>query len=174
MASNHTTNYQLCQWEATDKVLRTDFNEDNQKIDAALKDNADAISAEAAARAAALSSLSQTVSGKAEASAVPQTASGTYTGTGECGSAHPNSITFPFQPKLVAITMDAENGQALGTVLIRGQQNSGGIGTNSSSAHGMRLSLIWAENTLSWYTTTTYANEQLNQQGAVYHYWAIG
>ena len=36
MASNHTTNYQLCQWEATDKVLRTDFNEDNQKIDAAL------------------------------------------------------------------------------------------------------------------------------------------
>ena len=36
MATNHTTNYQLCQWEATDKVLRTDFNEDNQKIDAAL------------------------------------------------------------------------------------------------------------------------------------------
>ena len=36
MASNHTTNYQLCQWEAADKVLRTDFNEDNQKIDAAL------------------------------------------------------------------------------------------------------------------------------------------
>ena len=37
MATNHTTNYQLCQWEATDKVLRTDFNADNQKIDAALK-----------------------------------------------------------------------------------------------------------------------------------------
>ena len=36
MATNHTTNYQLCQWEATDKVLRTDFNQDNQKIDAAL------------------------------------------------------------------------------------------------------------------------------------------
>ena len=36
MATNYTTNYQLCQWEATDKVLRTDFNQDNQKIDAAL------------------------------------------------------------------------------------------------------------------------------------------
>ena len=36
MASNHTTNYQLCQWEAADKVLRTDFNQDNAKIDAAL------------------------------------------------------------------------------------------------------------------------------------------
>ena len=36
MASSYTSNYQLCQWEATDKVLRTDFNGDNQKIDAAL------------------------------------------------------------------------------------------------------------------------------------------
>lgn len=38
MASNHTQNYGLCQWEATDQVLRTDFNEDNQRIDAAIKD----------------------------------------------------------------------------------------------------------------------------------------
>ena len=31
-----TTNYQLNQWDPTDRVLRTDFNSDNQKIDAAL------------------------------------------------------------------------------------------------------------------------------------------
>ena len=36
MAANQTTNYQLNQWEATDQVLRTDFNADNAKIDAAL------------------------------------------------------------------------------------------------------------------------------------------
>lgn len=36
MASNYTENYGLCQWEATDAVLRTDFNEDNAKIDAEL------------------------------------------------------------------------------------------------------------------------------------------
>lgn len=35
MASNHTEKYGLCQWEATDAVLRTDFNEDNTKIEAA-------------------------------------------------------------------------------------------------------------------------------------------
>lgn len=35
MASNYTEKYKLCQWEATDQVLRTDFNEDNQKIEAA-------------------------------------------------------------------------------------------------------------------------------------------
>lgn len=33
-----TTYYQLNQWDATDRVLRTDFNGDNAKIDAALHD----------------------------------------------------------------------------------------------------------------------------------------
>lgn len=36
MASNYTENFGLCQWEATDQVLRTEFNEDNTKIDMAL------------------------------------------------------------------------------------------------------------------------------------------
>ena len=36
MASNHTTNYQLNQWEKTDRILMDDFNADNEKIDAAL------------------------------------------------------------------------------------------------------------------------------------------
>ena len=33
---NYTENYQLPQWEETDRVLRTDFNDSNSKIDAAL------------------------------------------------------------------------------------------------------------------------------------------
>ena len=41
MASNQTSNYGLNQWEATDEVLRTEFNADNSKIDAALKGLAD-------------------------------------------------------------------------------------------------------------------------------------
>ncbi|WP_298025319.1 hypothetical protein [uncultured Dysosmobacter sp.] len=36
MASNHTTHYSLSQWQATDEVVRTDFNADNAKIDEAL------------------------------------------------------------------------------------------------------------------------------------------
>lgn len=38
MSTNHTPNFNLCQWEAADKVLRDDFNQDNAKIDAALRD----------------------------------------------------------------------------------------------------------------------------------------
>ena len=42
---DHTTNYQLSQWETTDRILMTDFNSDNAKIDAALKASADAVTA---------------------------------------------------------------------------------------------------------------------------------
>ena len=38
----HTTNYNLNQWEAGDVVRREDFNADNAKIDAALKSVSDA------------------------------------------------------------------------------------------------------------------------------------
>ena len=36
MATNHTTNYQLNLWEPGDSFLREEFNQNNQKLDAAL------------------------------------------------------------------------------------------------------------------------------------------
>ena len=40
---NQTANYQLSQWEASDRILMSDFNADNAKIDAALEVQAEAI-----------------------------------------------------------------------------------------------------------------------------------
>ena len=37
MATNHTEHCQLSQWEPGDQVLRTDFNADHAKLDAALE-----------------------------------------------------------------------------------------------------------------------------------------
>ena len=34
----YTEHYQLNQWDAADRVLREDFNRDNQKIDTALEE----------------------------------------------------------------------------------------------------------------------------------------
>ena len=65
MASNYTENYGLCQWEATDSFVRTEFNQDNARIDAALKDLEDT-----KAEQAALEGLSATVAGKAEQAAL--------------------------------------------------------------------------------------------------------
>ena len=41
----HTQNYQLSRWEKDDRIMMEDFNADNAKLDAALKANADAVSA---------------------------------------------------------------------------------------------------------------------------------
>ena len=37
MASGYTSKYGLCQWQRSDKFLREEFNQDNEKIDAALE-----------------------------------------------------------------------------------------------------------------------------------------
>ena len=68
MPSSQTPNYQLSQWERSDKVQMEDFNADNAKIDAVLgtlaaqvstKAEQSALQAEVNARAAAITSLSQ-------------------------------------------------------------------------------------------------------------------
>jgi len=43
MASNQTTNLGLNQWAASDAILRTDFNNDNAKVDAAYKELMDEV-----------------------------------------------------------------------------------------------------------------------------------
>lgn len=75
MATNHTENYQLNLWEPEDAFLRTEFNENTEKIDAALKAEADARTAlgktvAAKADASTVAALTQTVNGKADASAL--------------------------------------------------------------------------------------------------------
>ena len=67
---NRTTNYNLCQFEAGDQVQRTDFNEDNAKIDAAIAAEASARQSGDSSLSSRISSLSSTVSGKASQSAL--------------------------------------------------------------------------------------------------------
>lgn len=50
----HTANYQLNQWEPGDRILRTNFNEDNSKTDAAIHTVQTDLATETAARTAAV------------------------------------------------------------------------------------------------------------------------
>ena len=62
MASNYTENYGLCQWEAKDSFVRTEFNQDNAKIDAAIKAaEAETARVEAAAERAAAAAKAEAV-----------------------------------------------------------------------------------------------------------------
>ena len=104
MATNHTANYELSQWLSTDQVLRTDFNADNVKLDAALKDLGDQVVQKASQ--SAVDTLTTAVSQKAEQSAltaavstIPKIAVGTYTGN-DNGS---RSFSVGFTPKAVYV-----------------------------------------------------------------------
>ena len=91
MASNYTTNYQLNQWEAGDQVLRTEFNQDNQKIDTALKNQADSIAALETILDGLLNCRVYTFQ---------------YTGTGLTGRENFWQMTFPAKPALLVIFGD--------------------------------------------------------------------
>ena len=107
MASNHTEHFSLNQWLPDDQVKRTDFNEDNAKIDSALKDLAaaqaekadqtalDALAAEVAKKAttAALEALSKKLA------SMPCLVTVTYTGDG----AESRLISLGFQPKALLV-----------------------------------------------------------------------
>ena len=112
MSTNHTTNYGLCQWLATDQVQRTDFNQDNAKIDTALKSLSDQVGQKA--EQSVVNTLVATVNQKADQadvsaleSSVQQISAdltkltfGTYTGDGTAS----RTIQLGFQPKVVLVS----------------------------------------------------------------------
>ena len=83
MASQQTPNYRLSRWAGTDRILMEEFNSDNEKIDTALKGNAD----KAAALQTALAGA-----GNCEIGMI------SYTGTGKNGDSNPTTVTFPKMP----------------------------------------------------------------------------
>lgn len=140
---NKTANFQLTQWEKTDRIMMEDFNRDNAAIDAALKSSAD----EVAALQTALEKCGNcriTIS--------------SYTGTGTLGEAHPTSLTFA-EPPLLVFVLGPESGfMARGRAMNAFQSSSNATPTTTWSAD---------QKTVSWYTPYD-AKYQLNTKDAVY------
>ena len=78
MSTNHTPNLNLFQWEGNDKVLRADFNADNQKIDAAL-------------------------AGLQQSKGNCRIVTGSYIGTGHFNTAGASTMTFDGTPQAVIV-----------------------------------------------------------------------
>ena len=151
MASNYTENYGLCQWEATDAVLRTDFNEDNAKIDAALKE----LSRTAVEHTAAIAKLGNC-----------QLYTTSYVGTGKYGKESDTSITFPKKPYLVII--QAGN---FGGLMISLGDCTQYITLVSSSHYGGTIT--WTGSTMSWLVNVSDATAQFNVKDVTYYVLAL-
>ena len=152
-STNKTTNLELNQWVGTDPVLMADFNADNAKIDAAVQ------------------------SLYAAMALLPHIATGTYTGSGEQGSSHPNTLSFPFAPKFVFII-----GEYYACFFIGGAAIAGGW-TITSGVANLKQQVTWSGNSMSWYLRTAYGESsnwsaapkyQLNNSNETYTYFAIG
>ena len=150
---NKTANFQLTQWEKTDRILMEEFNSDNEKIDTALKSNADGV----AALQTALASCGNC-----------KIVYGTYTGNGKSGSANPNKLTFDGKPVLVIVQAQSNTTDFdFHLRMIRGCDWAVGDRNNYSYTN----SVAWGENYVSWYNNK--AETQFNLQGSVYSYIAL-
>ena len=146
---NHTTNYDLPQWEDSDVVRRADVNSAMNSIDAAIKAAADA------------------------AAGGVKAAVGSYVGTGTKGAGNPNSITFGFVPKLVILFPGIGSGARLPAMtgstfyvpafILWG--TTGSIGSDSGS-------VTYNGTTMTWYNSSE--DRQYNNSGYTYYYLAIG
>ena len=149
-STNHTSNYTLPPWVATDAFKREDFNDAFSKIDTQIKSAKDNASA-------------------AVANGV-KIATGTYTGTGQHGSSHKNTLTFQFAPKLVFIKHYSD---ATPFGFFYPGQSEAGYNVSSSSSNSLEISWSNGGKTLSWYHYQ-YESYQFNDSGEKYFYLAIG
>lgn len=178
MASHQTEHYQLSQWEAADQVLRTEFNENNVKIDEALAGLAAGLGGKA--DQTSLDTLAGQMTQKADVSAlkqvevtIPKLVTGSYTGDGGEGEEHPCTLDFTDSlgrpPMLVVIRQ--ENGGYTGLILVRGMVESNNHFTNSYLS-GSSNTVQWSGNQVTWYAKSS--EGQMNDYQTQYRYFAIG
>ncbi len=130
----HTPNYNLSQWSPEDRILRDDFNADNDRIDAALASHAGTLATR----------------GNCSISVF------TYTGTGKCGEANPTRITFPRMPAVFIVA--GSDGIMVG----RGGQTKASFCVYGNRAMVSQLGdVTWSGTTCSFYNNMQ-ASIQLN------------
>ena len=160
MASQETPNYRLSRWAGTDRILVEEFNDNWDKIDAALKGNADAVAAETAARDEEKKALQALISQRGNCFVE----FGSYTGTGN----RLRTMTFSHKPILVIIRNCTNYSSPLHLVMIQGATNANGH-ENSSAAS---VSLAWSGNSVS-ITNSNNATCSYDKNGEQYFYAAL-
>ena len=152
---NKTANFQLTQWEKTDRIMMEDFNRDNAAIDAALKGNADGV----AALQTALASCGNC-----------KIVYGTYTGSGKSGSANPNKLTFSGKPVLVIVQEEKQTADMdINLRMLRPCTWAQGAATNDNWGNAV----TWGAAQVQWYSRNDYAPTQFNETGKKYYYLAL-
>lgn len=154
---NKTANFQLTQWEKTDRIMMEDFNRDNAAIDTALKSNAD--------KAAALQT---TLAGAGNCEIVY----GSYTGNGQYGSGQPNTLNFAHKPVFVCVQQKTNPDTSTEYALRMIRDSVWANGTEDNYTYSQIVT--WGANSVSWYSVDpNFAAQQFNESGKIYQYIAL-
>ena len=94
---------------------------------------------------------------------------GSYVGTGTSGASNPNTLTFPFEPKVVFV---CQHGEASGTLIPMMNPNTISIGIRHGISGYVSLTVSWGDKSVSWYGESHY--NQFNYSGYQYDYVVIG
>lgn len=143
---NKTANFQLTQWEKTDRIMMEDFNRDNAAIDAALKSNADGVAALQTALAGA---------GNCEIGLI------SYTGTGKSGDSAPTTVTFPKMPAGFFLC-----GAETYLVVRGGDDHALMIYYTGSTTYVSQMQVSWKGN--QFQISSSKPTYQLNEEGVPY------
>ena len=146
---NKTANFQLTQWEKTDRILMEEFNSDNEKIDTALKSNADGVAALQTALAGA---------GNCEIGMI------SYTGTGKSGDSNPTTVTFPKMPAGFFLC-----GARNYLVVRGGDDHACMIYYTGSTTYVSQMQVSWKGNQFRF--SSSKPSYQLNEEGVPY--WGV-
>lgn len=149
-----TETYKFSLIEGGDRFSPQPLNDNMDKVEQALKDCA------------------QTVTALADSSV--KMAFGDYSGTGAYGSTTPTALTFDFEPKLLVVS----SGNNL-MIALRGNQNAACyiglkyMSNYADSTYGWYNPIVWDGHTVSWHNTGNNTS-QFNQSGVTYRYVAFG
>ena len=143
---NKTANFQLTQWEKTDRIMMEDFNRDNAAIDAALKSSADGVAALQTALAGA---------GNCEIGMI------SYTGTGKNGDSNPTTVTFPKMPAGFFLC-----GAETYLVVRGGDDHACMIYYTGSTTYVSQMQVSWKGN--QFQISSSKPTYQLNEEGVPY------
>ena len=147
-----TPNFQLPNWQKTDRIRMEDFSDMTARLDAALTE-------ERTVRRQTDDTLTAAVAARGNC----QIYAATYVGTGQFGPEHPNKLTFPHKPVLVLINY------APGLSLLMFQGNPQAMLLTSNTTHWNYLT--WSGNSLSWYAGAV--SGQMNSKDTTYYVVAL-
>lgn len=146
-----TSNYQLSQWDAEDRIQREDFNSDNAKVDAALKSQMDALAAEQTAREALAAVVAKCGN--------CQIYTTSYTGTGTSGSNGATTLTFSKPPLLIIISSSDVSGVCAWQGTMRAIFTTTTVSCTTTFSNDRK--------TVSWYRNNP--ADQMNKSGTIYY-----